>query len=470
MHILRILQEESMKENTALLRVQVPVAVGTFLLNEKRADIHAVEARLKVSIVLIPNPHLETPNYSIDRVKQEALGTEEAMLPSYRLVSTPVQEDERAAAAAQEAKAQRPQAAVQAVTPGESAPIVREKTSTFLERVMSWFKSTPPEKPASRAPAPAPMRSQPASAPQARPDRGQRTSGPRADRSEMRPAVAANASDARQPERQRGNRPPRQKRPETLDSTPALAKQASEPVKELATQESAENRSKRSRRGGRRDRSERTGQDAKSIQGGVRPNGRAMPLAAQETATLEASGAETSQANAERFTLPAREPGEAAMRPSVPQAPAVTKLPEPQRETETRLDLESQGNPETRRAPETRRDLETAVPPAPHLVAVDRGQSNDADGATARESSRQQDSATQRFERDRTSRARRRPRYTGEPAAQPVELVLVETRPEKSAHSPGSMQNEAQQRRTKPTRIRYAAPPQSEPLIQVETK
>jgi len=48
LHILRIIQEEAMKENSAAVHAQVPVDVATFLLNEKRADIHSIEARLKV--------------------------------------------------------------------------------------------------------------------------------------------------------------------------------------------------------------------------------------------------------------------------------------------------------------------------------------------------------------------------------------------------------------------------------------
>src|SRR6266702_572779 len=66
LHILRIIQEEAMKENSAAVHAQVPVDVATFLLNEKRADIHSIEARLKVNVVLIPNTHLETPNYKVE--------------------------------------------------------------------------------------------------------------------------------------------------------------------------------------------------------------------------------------------------------------------------------------------------------------------------------------------------------------------------------------------------------------------
>ena len=71
LHILRIIQEEAMKENTAAVHAQVPVEAATYLLNEKRADIAKLEARLRVSIVLIPNKHLETPHYKVERLRHD---------------------------------------------------------------------------------------------------------------------------------------------------------------------------------------------------------------------------------------------------------------------------------------------------------------------------------------------------------------------------------------------------------------
>ncbi len=69
--ILRILQEEALKGGTALLQAQVPVDVGTYLLNEKRADIAKIEARHHLSIVLVPNTDLETPHYKIERFRTD---------------------------------------------------------------------------------------------------------------------------------------------------------------------------------------------------------------------------------------------------------------------------------------------------------------------------------------------------------------------------------------------------------------
>jgi ribonuclease E len=125
LHILRIMQEEAMKENSAAVHVQVPVDVATYLLNEKRADIHAVEARLKVNVVIIPNVHLETPHYKVERLRHDDLNQEGVLPPSYNLVEAPAEEE--AYASPQEARPQRPQAAVQGVTPEQPAPIAPPK-------------------------------------------------------------------------------------------------------------------------------------------------------------------------------------------------------------------------------------------------------------------------------------------------------------------------------------------------------
>ncbi len=69
--MLRILEEEGMKDNTTRVIAQVPVEVATFLLNEKRQSIYEIEDRQQISVILIPNPNLQTPHYEIQRVKQD---------------------------------------------------------------------------------------------------------------------------------------------------------------------------------------------------------------------------------------------------------------------------------------------------------------------------------------------------------------------------------------------------------------
>lgn len=144
LHILRIIQEEAMKENTAVLHAQVPVDVATYLLNEKRAEIHAIEARLKVSVVLIPNIHLETPNYSITRLRHDDVKLGEVQT-SYQLVEKPPQEIPLPSSG-QEAKPVRQQAAVRGITPSQPAPVREQKPQhepeppSLLDKIFGWFK------------------------------------------------------------------------------------------------------------------------------------------------------------------------------------------------------------------------------------------------------------------------------------------------------------------------------------------
>lgn len=88
--ILRLIEEEAMKENTARIIAQVPVEVATYLLNEKRQSIYDIEARQKIHILLIPNRTMETPMYRVQRVRlDEKKETEDKA--SYQLM-TPVDE------------------------------------------------------------------------------------------------------------------------------------------------------------------------------------------------------------------------------------------------------------------------------------------------------------------------------------------------------------------------------------------
>src|SRR5690554_789546 len=69
--ILRLIEEEAAKENTGQIRAIVPVSVGTFLLNEKRALIAEIEARHQTRVVILPNPHMETPHYEVLRLRPD---------------------------------------------------------------------------------------------------------------------------------------------------------------------------------------------------------------------------------------------------------------------------------------------------------------------------------------------------------------------------------------------------------------
>jgi ribonuclease E len=60
-----------MKDNTAAVHCQVPVEVASFLLNEKRTEIAKIELKQRVTVLMVPNKTLETPNYKLERLKHD---------------------------------------------------------------------------------------------------------------------------------------------------------------------------------------------------------------------------------------------------------------------------------------------------------------------------------------------------------------------------------------------------------------
>ncbi|THJ36405.1 Rne/Rng family ribonuclease [Lampropedia aestuarii] len=71
LQILRVIQEESMKDGTAAVNCQVPVEVASFLLNEKRAEVTKIEIQQRVNVQIVANKALETPNYRMERLKSD---------------------------------------------------------------------------------------------------------------------------------------------------------------------------------------------------------------------------------------------------------------------------------------------------------------------------------------------------------------------------------------------------------------
>jgi ribonuclease E len=150
LHILRILEEEAMKENTGALHCQVPVDVGTFLLNEKRVDISRIEMRHRVNLVIVPNRHLETPAHEIVRLRHDQLNAEGIVLASYQMAEKPVEEAYQPPSAA-DAKPAKIEAAVKGITPDSPAPIVEHKPVApvaqaaaaneggFFDKIVSFF-------------------------------------------------------------------------------------------------------------------------------------------------------------------------------------------------------------------------------------------------------------------------------------------------------------------------------------------
>ncbi len=283
LHILRILEEEAMKDNTAAVHTQVPVDVATFLLNEKRQDIQAIELRHKVSVLLIPNIHLETPQHSIVRLRHDELNQDDLQQPSYKMVDVPSEENNKQAAATHETRAPRQEAAIKGITPSQPAPIVPEKTKEpeekaekgFFAKILSWFRKKPepvaepkPErKPRSNSQRDG--RRGGRSNSRREEDREGREPRPNREPKEARPAQAQVREDNQKPREPKEAREPRRQReprPERKESPSPVIAEVKEALPEtvIAEDKAAGGESgnggarRRGRRGGRRERGERT--------------------------------------------------------------------------------------------------------------------------------------------------------------------------------------------------------------------
>ena len=157
LQVLRIIQEEAMKENSAAIHVQAPVDVAAFLLIEKRGEILKVETRHRASVVLIPNKHLETPHYKLDRIKHDDPRLDDIQA-SYKLAEE-ADTDVGYSKRKEEERKPRQEAVVKSITPDQPAPIVERRETRgqsneqaaegFLSRLFGFFR----KKPAAETPA-----------------------------------------------------------------------------------------------------------------------------------------------------------------------------------------------------------------------------------------------------------------------------------------------------------------------------
>ncbi len=136
--VLRLIEEEAMKENTVKVIAQLPVDTATFLLNEKRQAVERIEDRHEVEIVLIPAPALATPQYKLQRIRQNEAENDEYKRASYKLAA----EIEGAEAEAVKPEKPRPaeSPAVKPVIPEKPVPVVDRGLATggqgFFKRWM----------------------------------------------------------------------------------------------------------------------------------------------------------------------------------------------------------------------------------------------------------------------------------------------------------------------------------------------
>lgn len=142
--VLRIMEEESIKDNTGQIEAQLPVNVATYLLNEKRRSIQSIEKRHGVSLLIIPNPNLQTPHYHVARRRPDDTLTEASY--NIELMDTQTAEVDNPT---QEIKPKE-QPVLQGLSAPQQAPVAaKAEEPTLLTKVSKWlsglFESEPEE-------------------------------------------------------------------------------------------------------------------------------------------------------------------------------------------------------------------------------------------------------------------------------------------------------------------------------------
>lgn len=146
LQILRVIQEESLKDSTAAVFVQVPVEVASFLLNEKRTEITKIELKQRINVLLVPNKSLDTPNYKLERLKHDDPRLDN-LDASYKMAEE-VDEATTVTRRSQE-RANRQEPVIKGVVPDGPAPVAAPKSEVVAAPV------APAPAPAAPVPAPA---------------------------------------------------------------------------------------------------------------------------------------------------------------------------------------------------------------------------------------------------------------------------------------------------------------------------
>ncbi len=380
--VLRILEEEAMKENTGRIIAHLPVAVATFLLNEKRQIIHAIEKRQSVSVVLVPNLNMETPNYSIERVRISDMPTDQEESISYKLIMDQTAELPNYSRT-ESLKSEQP--AVKAIAPTspvpqrvDTPPIQEHNESGFLKKIFTSIFShrtaepMEPRESESKPQIEQRSESRPSQAPQQTGE--DRASG---ERDETRRHTTGNSRrGTRSGSGEKGEREPntkprqaQKKRPNSPRDQEAAVKQTEQKMTQptetgdkddAVKPKSARAGSRRGRRGGRRRRSTA----GEPREGTVHENGVQTPVTDEtkpaSRSTMNSHPIETANAGDYKPLPPASQPTDSV--------PAVR--PKQSEPTEATTNTSQLQLVETKPIPNTTiRDRQPEIPPAKEVTA-----------------------------------------------------------------------------------------------------
>jgi len=353
---LRIIEEEALKENTARIVAQLPVNVATYLLNEKRQSVHSIEQRHHISVILVPNASMQTPQYEIQRLRADDIAADEANAPSSYQLATVVQPASEKMGTLQRPTLEEP--AVKGLPPMSPPPApVAQSIETvvagpgLLARL--WKKLLGSDAPTAAAATPA-QRPNGSAARGRDKGRGRERSKARQEQHEGRRVREREQRERTQPARtpRPAPQPPQQqpaqerigaRTPEVADTAPVRDAAAAQPVMEGVERETAATperprSGRRGRRGGRRRRPEggasasalqsATGADEATATGqpaAERPP--SAPLDAGQLPAAPARAAEPEHRPAASVPLPVQVPFPATIIPDLERSRPAFPLP-----------------------------------------------------------------------------------------------------------------------------------------------
>src|SRR5690554_4334531 len=145
--ILRLIEEEALKDNTGQVTAQVPVVVATYLLNEKRESLQTIEKRNKVQLLIIPNPYLDTPHFEVVRTRTDEMSKAQ----SFELLQSPP--EQRVEFGGTETKSleepvlknivapKAPPATPAKANPAAKAAVKKDTGPGLFTKIANWFKA-----------------------------------------------------------------------------------------------------------------------------------------------------------------------------------------------------------------------------------------------------------------------------------------------------------------------------------------
>jgi ribonuclease E len=335
--LIRIMEEEALKENSARVDVHVPVDVATYMLNEKRKAINEIEQQTGIKMLIIANTTLETPQYRVERVRRSEIGERNDVASYQQVVDTG---ENYNPADFKEKVIQPEQPAVTAIVPSRPAPLpVVQPTGGLLTKIVALFtgdsgKAEAREKKATEQKKPAAKRS--GGDTRGGRGRGQAQSGQR-----RRGGGGGRKSGQGQRGQQRSDQQGRKK------STQQGEQQAAKPRKEGETGAAARDSKDQSGESKPRSRGRRGGR-------GRRGSGKQRQAEAKQADSRQKSGAQAgseSEVKAEKPAQP-KAAGESAPRPEKNEAqerqPQQKEAAKPQAKEDTKPQAKEDSKPQAK--------------------------------------------------------------------------------------------------------------------------